>query len=173
MIQCKSKRRVACLHSERIEASVYPQLAFGAFLGWQIRLGKGQDLKWWKKKSSFHSELLAVSFWWTFQTSQETTPVSMGFTSATLHPLLSIGAFLFFLVGGVLIGRDKAGWNRHSHVRESSHMIQFSSNALGQVTFAGCFGALGVSQIATHREGSCSFSFLPTGQLNQHVSCRV
>ena len=53
-------------------ASVYPQLAFGAFLGWQIRLGKGQ----------------------------ETTPVSMGFTSATLHPLLSIGAFLFFLVGG-------------------------------------------------------------------------
>ena len=121
---------------------------------------------WW-------SELLAVSFWWTFQTSQETTPVSMGFTSATLHPLLSIGAFLFFLVGGVLIGRDKAGWDHHSHVRESSHMIQFSSNALGQVTFAGCLGALGVSQIATHREGSCSFSFLPTGQLNQHVSCRV
>lgn len=53
-------------------ASVYPQLAFGAFLGWQIRMGKGQ----------------------------ETTPLSMGFSSATLHPLLSLGAFLFFLIGG-------------------------------------------------------------------------
>jgi len=104
-----------------------------------------------------------VSFLWTFQTTsiaaflscQETTPVSMGFTSATLHPLLSIGAFLFFLVGGVLIARDKAGWDQHSHERKSSHMTQFSSSALGQVTFAGCFGALGVSQIAIDREGSC------------------
>ena len=31
---------------------------------------------------------------------QETTPLSMGFSSATLHPLLSLGAFLFFLIGG-------------------------------------------------------------------------
>ena len=28
--------------SVKSEASVYPQLAFGAFLGWQIRMGKGQ-----------------------------------------------------------------------------------------------------------------------------------
>ncbi|CAJ1401625.1 unnamed protein product [Effrenium voratum] len=53
-------------------ASVYPQLLFGAFLGWQIRTGKGE----------------------------ETTPLSLGLSSKTLHPLLSLGAFLFFLIGG-------------------------------------------------------------------------
>lgn len=31
---------------------------------------------------------------------EEATPLSLGLSSKTLHPLLSIGAFLFFLVGG-------------------------------------------------------------------------
>eukprot|EP00933_Yihiella_yeosuensis_P033140 TRINITY_DN26838_c0_g1_i1.p1 TRINITY_DN26838_c0_g1~~TRINITY_DN26838_c0_g1_i1.p1 ORF type:complete len:222 (+),score=37.20 TRINITY_DN26838_c0_g1_i1:43-666(+) len=53
-------------------ASVYPQLLFGAFLGWQIRQGQGDG----------------------------TTPVSLGMASKTLHPLVSFGAFMFFLVGG-------------------------------------------------------------------------
>lgn len=29
------------------KASVYPQLAFGAFLGWQIRMGKGEEKGDW------------------------------------------------------------------------------------------------------------------------------
>ncbi|CAE7328635.1 unnamed protein product [Symbiodinium pilosum] len=74
-------------------ASVYPQLAFAAFLGWQIRFGKGED----------------------------TTPLSLGIASKTLHPVLSLAAFAFFLIGGqgglVLLTAQK------QTILESAHAI--------------------------------------------------
>eukprot|EP00931_Biecheleriopsis_adriatica_P081798 TRINITY_DN55133_c0_g1_i1.p1 TRINITY_DN55133_c0_g1~~TRINITY_DN55133_c0_g1_i1.p1 ORF type:complete len:219 (+),score=37.10 TRINITY_DN55133_c0_g1_i1:166-822(+) len=53
-------------------AAVYLQLFNAAYMGWQIRNGKGD----------------------------EATALSLGQSSRTLHPLLSLGAWLFFLVGG-------------------------------------------------------------------------